>query len=322
MEGLWESHRHHTNPRLSSRSDWNISHTATLLLATAHPDKGWDPCSEPTEGLRRAIERKRGLTDNRLMTAFETKLDDALAAWPIRGLARRFPAKDLETLKTLLQKYAYLLPGDLPHGVKFVRAGGPDDDFYMATDGRGGFWFREIEYQDFNSRRDLFGGLAACASGRLLTPNQEYALESLWHEIWHNRQRGAAEAMRLELGHPLRRFAETLNQAGSRLTYPRFIEHLGGTASHQAWVIAAGYGYQKTVSRLWQVVEACGLNPTEVAGDLATVNASGDLVKAHSLVAGLLAKRSGARKAAIQAALEMLSARPDLFMEALSEIKS
>lgn len=80
MEGLWESHRHHTNPRLSSRSDWNISHTATLLLATAHPDKGWDPCSEPTEGLRRAIERKRGLTDNRLMTAFETKLDDALAA--------------------------------------------------------------------------------------------------------------------------------------------------------------------------------------------------------------------------------------------------
>lgn len=73
-----------------------------------------------------------------------------------------------------------------------MRAGGPDDDFYMATDGRGGFWFREIEYQDFNSRRDLFGGLAACASDRLLTPNQEYALESLWHEIWHNRQRGAA----------------------------------------------------------------------------------------------------------------------------------
>ena len=256
------------------------------------------------------------------MTATEINQNDALAAWPIRGLVRRFPAKDLATLKTLLQEYAYRLPGDLPHGVKFVRAGGPDDDFYMATDGRGGFWFREVEYQDFNSRRDLLGGLAACATGGFLTPTQEYALESLWHEIWHNRQRGATEAMRFELVHPLRRFAETLNQAVARLTYPRFIERLGGTAAHQAWVIAAGYGYQKSVSRLWQVIEAYGLTPPEVAGELATVNVAGDLAQAYSLVAGVLAKRSGAKKAAIQAALEMLSARPDLFLAALSEIKS
>lgn len=70
------------------------------------------------------------------------------------------------------------------------------------------------------------------------------------------------------------------------------------------------------------MIEACGLTPLEVAGDLATVNVAGDLVQAHTLVAGLLAKRSGARKAAVQAALEMLAARPDLFLAALSEIKS
>ncbi len=52
------------------------------------------------------------------MTATEINPNDSLAAWPIRGLARRFPAKDLATLKTLLQEYAYRLPGDLPHGVK------------------------------------------------------------------------------------------------------------------------------------------------------------------------------------------------------------
>lgn len=49
---------------------------------------------------------------------YRVNQNDALAAWPIRGLARRFPAKDLATLKTLLQEYAYRLPGDLPHGVK------------------------------------------------------------------------------------------------------------------------------------------------------------------------------------------------------------
>ncbi|MBK5966151.1 hypothetical protein CCR95_19215 [Thiocystis minor] len=86
------------------------------------------------------------------MTAFETNADDALGAWPICGLARRFPAKDLSTLEVLLREYAHRLPGDLPRGVTFVREGGPDDDFYMATDGKGGFWFREVEHQ--GSTRD------------------------------------------------------------------------------------------------------------------------------------------------------------------------
>ena len=28
-------------------------------------------------------------------------------------------------------------------------------------------------------------------------PCEEYALESLWHEIWHNRQKGAFEVLSL-----------------------------------------------------------------------------------------------------------------------------
>lgn len=68
------------------------------------------------------------------MTAFSNNADDALYAWPIHGLARRFPAKDLATLEVLLREYAHRLPGDLPHGVKFVREGGPNDDFYMSKE--------------------------------------------------------------------------------------------------------------------------------------------------------------------------------------------
>ncbi|WP_157174491.1 hypothetical protein [Thiocystis violascens] len=49
------------------------------------------------------------------------------------------------------------------------------DDFYMATDGKGGFWFREVEHQGFNSRRDLFGAFERCASGQAMTREEEYA---------------------------------------------------------------------------------------------------------------------------------------------------
>jgi hypothetical protein len=248
------------------------------------------------------------------MTAFETNLDDALAAWPIRGLARRFPAKDLETLKTLLQEYAYRLPGDLPHGVKFVRAGGPDDDFYMATDGRGSFWFRHVVYQGFNSQRDLFGAMACCATRQPMTQEQEYALESLWHEIWHNRQKSITALNKLTSAHPVRRFAETLNQAVARLTYPTFVERLGGRSAHQQWVIEHGYGYAETVQRLWQVIRQCGLEPLNIAGELSSVNMTEDLSLATRQLAKILAKRSGLNEQAIYAALETLSADERLFI--------
>ncbi|MBV5274083.1 MAG: hypothetical protein JZU52_10700 [Lamprocystis purpurea] len=224
----------------------------------------------------------------------------------------------------MLSEYAYRLPGDLPHGVKFVKEGGPDDDFYMGTNGKGGFYFREVEYGTFNSRRDLFGGLAKCADKQRpqMTRDEEYALESLWHEIWHNRQTGMDAVAALEPTHPVRRFAETLNQAAARLTYPSFIERLGGQSVHQDWVIDNGYGYAATVSRFWQIVRECGLSPLDVAGELATVNREANLLEGAKQVAKLLGRRSGYPADKIQAALDLLLAKDALFLSRLGGIKS
>lgn len=259
------------------------------------------------------------------MTRLETDIDDLRAAWPVQGLARRFPAQDLVTLQTLLKEYAYRLPGDLPHGVRFVAEGGPDDDFYMGTNGKGGFWFREVEHGTFNSRRDLFGGLAKCAEKLQLplTRDEEYALESLWHEIWYNRQTGMEKAVKLSRYHPVRLFAETLNQAVARLTYPRFVEHLGGKAIHQDWVLQHGYGYAGNVARLWRVIGECGLDLKCLAGDLATINREYELLDGSRHVAKLLQKRSGYSHARIQAALDLLSIVDDSrFAARLSGIRS
>lgn len=259
------------------------------------------------------------------MTRLETELEDLRAAWPVQGLARRLPAKDLETLQTLLKEYAYRLPDVLPYGVDFVLEGGPDDDFYMATNGKGGFWFREVEHGTFNSRRDLFGALAKCANKQQppMTRDEEYALESLWHEIWHNRQTGMDQAAKLEKYHPVRRFAETLNQVVARLTYPRFVTHLGGQAIHQDWILRHGYGYAQTVARLLLVIRECGLDPQALAGELATINRSADLLEGSRHVANLLAKRSGYLPSRIQAALDRLTIVDEVrFVARLGGIRS
>lgn len=291
---------------------------------TSGPDDGWDysGCEDPTDGVRRAVAARSGKLPGPLGEVLRAQADDVHAAWPVRGLARRFPARDLATLQTLLKRYADLFPEELPHGVKFVREGGPSDDFYMATDGQGGFYFREIEHAGFNSRRDLFGGLAKCASGQPMAREEEYALECLWHEIWHNRQKGGASVMAYAQEHPARRFAETLNQAVARLTYPRFVERMGGQAQHQDWVLENGFGYATTVSRLWKVLDECGVSRKSLAGDLSSINREGDLSEAVILVARLLAKRGKYSMPRIHAALELLSSTEDRFLARLGEIKS
>ncbi len=243
-------------------------------------------------------------------------------AWPVKGLARRYPATDLSSLKTFLKRYASLFPQELPHGVRFVQSGGPNDDFYMATDGKGGFWFREVDRHGFNSRRDLFGAFAKCAQRQPMTQNEEYALEALWHEILHNRQTGMEDVAKLDKRHPARLLAESLNQWVARLTYPTLVKRLGGEVQHQDWVLNSGYGYQPLVARLRRLTQHIGLNERDLTGELATINRDRDLLQSSKWLAELLGQKSGDNSAMIQAALDLLNEPLPAFEAALGTLKS
>ena len=56
-------------------------------------------------------------------------------------------------------------------------------------------------------------GIAAnIKNGKPLTEHHEYAIESLWHEILHNRQTGEEALFNLDQRNPIRLLSETLNQ--------------------------------------------------------------------------------------------------------------
>jgi hypothetical protein len=71
-----------------------------------------------------------------------------------------------------------------------------------------------------------------------------------------------------------------------------------------------------------RVVRQCGLNPTDVAGELSTVNREADLLEGSRHVAKRLGRRSGYQPETIHAALDLLSARDELFISSLDGIKS
>jgi len=80
--------------------------------------------------------------------------------------------------------------------------------------------------------------------------NEEYAIESLWHEIMHNRARFPAPTNEFQ-----RNVHELLNQFLARHTYKSFLQSLGGVSKHFDEILKNGYGYQEWIRNLRYALE-------------------------------------------------------------------
>lgn len=175
-----------------------------------------------------------------------------------RGPATRRPAP--------VRTYADLGAGIKEHCGQFATNNGikrvmteNGKSYFMATDCKGTLWLNSKTFSTscdgFNALRDLKTAWNKLAKGEELTFNEEYACESLWHELTHNRQKPG------DLGRgdtPQRRVMEIVTQWTARRTYPRLLESLGGRAAHQKEILKKGYGYGGRISnfdRLLEVLE-------------------------------------------------------------------
>lgn len=95
----------------------------------------------------------------------------------------------------------------------------------------------------FNPAEELRNALGNIKIGNKLTFNQEYAMESLWHEILHAK----TKTQPVKLNSIEVRNMETVNQFVARHTYHTFIEKLGGKANNQQDILEKGYGYSSWI---------------------------------------------------------------------------
>ena len=98
----------------------------------------------------------------------------------------------------------------------------------------------------FNPLHEVKGAMKAIAKKEPLTFKQEYALESVWHEIRHATAFGwkNVHSKTIELTNAM----EVINQFCARMSYPSFIRGLGGKATHATKVMEKGYGYSQSIS--------------------------------------------------------------------------
>lgn len=121
---------------------------------------------------------------------------------------------------------------------------------------------------EFNPFHEVRGALRAIAKKQPLTFNQEYSLESLWHEIYHASAPGWANLKSITPA--LTGSMEVANQFCARHSYGTFIKALGGTTSHTATVIKSGYGYSRRLTNFNALLKAKKIDEAATFKELST----------------------------------------------------
>lgn len=180
--------------------------------------------------------------------------------------------------------------------------------YFMATNCHGTVWIsarkqhgREGGY--FTPAAGLKAAWNKLAGGKPLTWEEEYSLESLWHEITHNRQKHG----RLARGGTANTIMEVSTQWTARRTYHQLIESLGGKASHQTDILKNGLGYGSYVRRFDALLHALGIKDEQLLPHMLAMIERLETPDYGLHLATILAELSGAKKSAVKRALSHLN---------------
>ena len=184
-------------------------------------------------------------------------------------IRRDFPTR--EEVKNVLLKYAELFPNDFRRGLEEVSFTSTTNflmQHSMYFNNNTNEWSSQSTIKisthtfasiGFNPALELREALGAIKKGETLTFKQEYALESLWHEILHAK----TQTRPMQLNRRQTESMETINEFIARHTYNEFIERLGGRASHQQRILEEGYGYSGWIKNFRERLKNNGIEERE-----------------------------------------------------------
>lgn len=274
------------------------------------PDAGWDysVCEEPTEGVRRAEERKRDGSSDLLFSAFQSR--QRRMTDPIMRVVDFAGFDDLNEVISLV---ALRKPHWFPDGFKGIFAVS-NNEFFAAIKS-GSIFISNSESIDFafSPARDLVGALNAIRRDGVLTLNQEYAVEVLQHELIHSAH-PRKESQRHLIG--IDDMDEAIVQLVARLRYPALLSALGGETRHSEKILTDGYSYYQSTRNFVELMRVAGLTVEDFERSLRETSPK----KALQVI---LRKRTGWNEKKAGGLLNMAMIKPlDSFLAKIRQVQA
>lgn len=281
-------------------------------------DPGWDyaPGASRTDLLGRELARK----EERLAKSLAGE-DGPAKTIDLKGIE----ADSVEGIREVLVKLKNLgLEQVLPHGVRDVKAI-RDVNTISDTNQRGWFGIGAAPVDGLGGKSGLevmTSALAKARDGVPLEFEEEYGLESLWHEILHNAQQ---DVIRSSTPPEQIRLMEGLHQVLARQTYPRLLRALGIDPKHLRQVRESGPAYPKSAGGMTALLRAAGLMDAdfaladEVLAALLQIDRESPLAEILTRLASAISGISGLDKGRLQAILERIANGEPMASQPLTE---
>ncbi len=151
-----------------------------------------------------------------------------------------------------------------PQGFNGIHAVSNPEFFAAMREGAVYFSNADELVKGFNPAKQLTSAIEKINNGVSLSFDEEYAIETVWHELMHGIT-GIKATKNIIDKDP---FEEGFIQMAARFSYPNLLTELGGSEKHQETIITNGYAYPNTARNLIEMVRMAGMGIDEVSSQI------------------------------------------------------
>ncbi len=223
------------------------------VTSDMNPDKGFDynVGEDLTAGVNKAIAESKA--NPVLKSALQKKLTNS-PDMKIITLEQFAP------VQKIVSELAIKNPHWFPQGFNGIHAVEREDMFAGYFDGNFYFSINDELVNGYKPAIDLASAISKAGTELRLSFNEEYAVETLWHEITHAMTGVFAE--RLALGvEPLN---EGVVQLSARHNYHKLASKIGLNITHQEKIISSGLAYSLVTANLVELIHQAGISGEQI----------------------------------------------------------
>jgi hypothetical protein len=167
-------------------------------------------------------------------------------------------------VSSAIQKVSDKHPEWFPTGYAGIHAVA-NSKFFAATNA-GAIYLSDADIliPGFRPASELASAVLKCQASVALSFTEEYAIETVWHELIHGMT--LIQAVKPQIGKDA--LEEGLVQAVSRLSYQRLLVALGGKPVHQSKILRDGLAYPITARNVLTLLRAASMHEDALLDNL------------------------------------------------------